>query len=110
MKIIKRMAGGALISAVLFFALGYGLAFAARDKCVSDTARAVMEQHIKGRDFSGTAVEVNAADVESRIRWPFVVDVYYGVPRDLHVTVHRDRYVVWPWKISKPLHTVYYLV
>jgi len=105
MKIIKRILGGALITAFLFSALGYGLAFAARDKCVSDTARAVTEQHIKGRDFAGTVVEVSAADVESRIRWPFIVDVYYSVPWGLHAVGHRDRYVVLPWEIRKPLHT-----
>jgi len=84
---------------------GYGLAVASRDGCIRDTTADIVARDVRGFLFDGTMIRADAIAVTSEVRWPFVVDVYYSVPVDLHATLHRQRYIVLPWGSHRHSHT-----
>jgi hypothetical protein len=56
----------------------------------------VLEHGVTGYSLSGRVLP-HQIKVFSEIDYPFVVSVTFVVPRDLHASYYRTRYLVLPW-------------
>lgn len=106
--VIKRITIGILLVAFATAGVGYGVAVASRDHCMRDTSNRLVASHVKGFRYDGSVVGADAIPVTSRVMWPFVVDVYYSVPQDLHAAFGHDRYMALPWGHKRLSHEVDY--
>lgn len=91
------------VVAVLALALGTGYLTAWRSlsACADKTYQEVQRLGISGTDIQGNKVRLSRSNIYPRIAGPFLVEVQYLVPYDLHGTLHVERYLALPWGATK---------
>jgi hypothetical protein len=75
---------------------GISVARHAQSEIERETRAFVLEHGVTGRSLSGP-VAPEQIEVFSEIEYPFVVTGTFAVPRDLHASYYRTRYLVLPW-------------
>jgi len=87
---------------VTFFAVilaGYATAWISLASC-ADRSFAEIEKHgTTGMGLDGHEIVLTHNDVQASVSGPFLVDVQYLVPYDLHGTLHLSTYLALPWGI-----------
>jgi len=86
---------------VLFLGAGYLTAWNSLSACADETYQEIQHLGISGTDIQGNKVGLSRNNVFARIAGPFLVEVQYLVPYDLHGTLYVDRYLALPWRAVK---------
>ncbi len=88
------------LASVLLIALvalgGLSLARHAQPEIERETRVFVLEHRVTGHGLGGR-VPPEQIEVFSEVDYPFVVTGTFAVPRDLHASYYRTRYLVLPW-------------
>ena len=106
MSAAKKWVGVGVLAAVCFATGGLGLAVASKNDCMRDTSHQLVVNRVEGFTFDGRTVGFESIPVRSQVTWPFVVDVYYDVPRGMHEAMGHDRYLAMPWGTRRLSHEV----
>jgi len=86
---------------VLVLGAGYLTAWKSLSACADETYQEIRRLGISGTDIQGNKVGLSRNNVSARIAGPFLVEVQYLVPYDLHGTLHVERYLALPWRTAK---------
>jgi len=86
---------------VLAVGVGYLTAWSSLSACADETYQEIRRLGISGTDIQGNKVGLSRNNVSARIAGPFLVEVQYLVPYDLHGTLHVERYLALPWRTAK---------
>ena len=88
------------LASVLLIALvalgGLSLARHAQPEIERETRAFVLEHRVTGNGLGGR-VPPEQIEVFSEVDYPFVVTGTFAVPRGLHASYYRTRYLVLPW-------------
>jgi hypothetical protein len=85
------------LSALAFctLAVGYASARYSLDSCADEVFADAQRRNVSGRHMDGQIVRPSRSDITAIISGPFLVEVWYSVPHDLHATDYSARYVVF---------------
>ena len=97
----RKATFAAVAALVLVIGLGYLTAWHSLSACLDETYQEIQHLGISGTDIRGNEVRLSRSSVSARIAGPFLVEVQYLVPDDLHGTLHIDRYLALPWRTAK---------
>lgn len=98
MKAKARIGKSIVVLIAAFFlvsALGWFSAKLSLPDCLSITRQDLIASGNTGPDFDGNLVTYREIEVGGRIKYPFVVETYYMVPRGLHGEFHTYKYFVF---------------
>jgi hypothetical protein len=87
----------ACLLALLF--AGYASAFSATDRCKAQMLQDLRAHHVVGFDMARKKFEPDTRAMYTSVPWPFVVDVETSLPRDMHATIYRARFIALPWRV-----------
>jgi|GEM_PF-1869472 len=110
MAATMKWSGVGALAVVCLAVAGFGLAVASKNDCMRETSRQLVLNHVEGFTFDGLTVGPESIPVRSEVTWPFVVDVTYVVPRDLHVAIGHDRYLAMPWGARRLSHEAFLMI
>jgi hypothetical protein len=83
--------------AVIF--AGYATARISLASCAAQSFSDMEKHGVTGVDLDGHKIVLTQRDVHASVSGPFLVDVQYLVPYDLHGTLHVSNFVALPWAI-----------
>lgn len=91
-----------MVFVILLFVIisGYISAKAAQPHIEQQMRAYVFTHRISGFDLHGP-IPIGEVTVYSEVHFPFLVVASYAVPRDLHVSYFRTRYLALPWGFYK---------
>jgi hypothetical protein len=90
----KKTAVVASALALGTLAIGYASAWSSLDSCAEEVFRDTQRRNVAGTDMLGNRVRPSRGDISANIVGPFLVEVSYMLPRDLHGSIYYTRYVV----------------
>jgi hypothetical protein len=91
----KKTAVLASALAVGILAIGYASAWFSLSSCAEDVFQDTQRRNDAGTDLQGNRIEPSHGNISANIVGPFLVEVSYTLPRDLHGSVYYARYVVF---------------
>ncbi|MBB5886013.1 hypothetical protein DYQ93_18605 [Xanthomonas sp. LMG 8992] len=97
---LSRIGIGTTILALSFLGVGYLTARLSLASCADASFQEARSKGISGRDMLGNKVAPTRDSVTASIAGPYLVRTQYGLPLDLHGTIHTRRYVVLPWRVA----------
>ena len=92
---IKKSIFVVVAAIFLVSALGWFSAKLSLSDCLSITKQDLKDSGNTGRNFDSDLVTFREIEVGGRIKYPFVVETYYMVPRGLHGEFHTYKYFVF---------------
>lgn len=92
-----RVLRAVFVTVTAILLAGYITARLSQRSIERETRRYVMTKGISGVGFGGARVPPEKITVESRVRYPFVVEGRFSVPFDLHASVYMTTYLTMPW-------------
>jgi hypothetical protein len=78
---------------------GYATAQISLASCADQSFAEIKKHGTTGMGIDGHTIFLTHHDVKASVSGPFLVDVQYLVPRDLHGTLHISTYLALPWGI-----------
>lgn len=110
MNVLKKIAVIVLSVGALYLCAGYLSAWQAMQACIDESYRSAQQRDVRGFDMRGRKVRPTLDEFHASISGPFLVEVDYSVPRDMHATIFVDRYLTLPWRrelrSSEEIHLV----
>ena len=91
----KKTAVVASAFALGILVVGYASAWSSLDSCAEEVFRDTQRRNVAGTDMLGNRVRPSRDDISANIVGPFLVEVIYMLPRDLHGSIYYTRYVVF---------------
>jgi len=92
----KKIGLACALLAALVGLCGFASARHAQPEIERDTRAFVLAHGVTGHDLGGRVLP-EQIEVFSEVDFPFVVTSTFAVPRDLHASYYRTRYLVLPW-------------
>ena len=89
---------------------GYLSAWHSLSACADATYQELQRLGINGTDIRGNKVPLSRSNLPARVTGPFLVEVQYLVPHDLHGILYVNRYIALPWRTTRRSSEVVQLV